>query len=195
MDAYLDTATKWVSETLPVVQNNVVMWSLIGYHWVTLFVENGFIWSIKTIRGVVDAHTPSTWVFTDRNAMPWSVKNDNKYSFTFIPSESAFRGNCDESTQPKKFQDIVTADLYNSDNSLRMDMSSFFHNVSWTTPVPSLYEMVTVYCLMNKLVYSSQVLKGFTLEILTVDNNVKLKCGGEVCMRPFEGWNMEVSIN
>ena len=195
MDEYLEKATKWVSETFPVVQKNVLTWSLIGYHWVTLFVENSFIWSIKTVRGIVDAHTPSTWVFTDRNVMPWSVKNDNKYPFTFIPSESAFRGNCDFSVQAKKFQDVVTADLYNADNSLRVDMSSFFHTVSWTTPVPSLYEIVIVYCLMNKMVYSSDVLKGFTLEILTVDKNLKLKCGSALCMRPFEGWNTDVSID
>ena len=191
VDEILESVTQWIQASFPVA----LTWSLVLYNWVSVKLENGMDWTAKSVKGIMDAHTPSTWVFTQRNTIPWIVKEYAlEYPLTYDPSLMVFTS-IGPTTVSNKFTDVVTAELCNSDGSLKFDMSSFFHNVSWTgSQAPTLYEVVLVYCLSNKLVYSADTLKAFSLNIFKADSNtVRILLSSPLMKCSFSGWEEESS--
>lgn len=63
--------------------------------------------------------------------------------------------------------DVVTAELKTP--STTYDLSSFFYSVKWYTTAPSLYELVLLYLLHEKICLSTDMLNSYTLNILTSD--------------------------
>jgi hypothetical protein len=63
--------------------------------------------------------------------------------------------------------DIVTAEL--TTPSITYDLSSFFYSVKWYSSAPSLYELVLLYLLHNKICLSTDMLNSYTLTLLTSD--------------------------
>ena len=186
MDEYLETLTSYV---YPVIQNTVLPWCLIAYHWVSLSFEKMSIYAVKTIHGVIDAHKSSSWVFTERNGMPWVVKGEHlNHMLIYFPEEMLFSG---PGSEKGKFNDVVTAELHNADGTLTHDMSSFFHNISWFGTAPSLYEVALVYCLINKNVYPKSVLSLFVLNVTTPDSTIIINLSSEDSKVCFTKWKVD----
>jgi len=186
VDNYLENLTQWVTDSIPVIQTTAVTWGLIAYHWASLAFETSVVFLGKTYKGVMDAHTPSHWIFMERNTVPWSVKEGPfHYPLTFTPSEMCFKSN--KGSEKGSFSDVVTVELRNSDKTLVFDLTSFFHQITWYGDSPSLYEVVLVYCLANNHFYNCESFKAFTLEVMTADSAVVSFHLSE-CMENFKGW-------
>lgn len=194
MDQQIDAWTIWL-------QTKIITYSLVSWHWITLLWEAGAHFTWKTVRGIRNAHTPEIWLFRERNECPWRIyrgQDENpSVEFTnvatWIPSHQRlyFRqpGTAQQTNQ--SFNDVVTAELYNTDKSLQYDLSSFFHTFSWRTSgaAPSLYEVVLLYSLSHNLFFSKTQLEGFTLEILTAEGDTILaKLSSAHTRIDFESW-------
>jgi len=174
----------WFYETVPVVQTTLLTWSLVAFQWVSAKLEDASVFAVKTVHGALDAHKTTSWVFADRNSIPWSVKDGHlNYPLVYFPAEMLFSGG---GTQRGKFDNVVMAELRNSDKTLIFDMSAFFHQLSWFGSAPSLYEVALTFCLTENLVYSKEALGAFTLEATTTDGVKTISLAS--AKEPFSGW-------
>lgn len=176
MDIQLEVWTAWI-------QTKVITYSLISWHWITWAWATTADFTLRTVRGIRDAHTPEHWIFRERNECPWPIKEGEDENpvvqftnvATWVPARNRlyFREGITARQTNHSFNDVVTAELYNSDKSLQYDMSSFFHEFSWKSsgPAPSLYEVTILFCLSYNLFFSKSQLDGFTLEVLTADGD------------------------
>ena len=177
-----------------ITYSQIVTWGLITVHWVTMYVEIILQFMRKSVKALSDAHIPSKWLFTERNSIPWSKKNTSEtnlssYPSVYYPDLKKFyihsRGGVKGG-----FNDVVTAELVNSDRTISYDMSSFFHEISWEGDAPSLYEVVLVYFLSKDTVFPKDSMKGFKLEILTAEaKEVTIKISSVEGMTPFTNWD------
>ena len=172
-DSTLDELSNWI-------HTKVITYSLVSWHWITLLWANTseFIW--KTVRGIRDAHVPDYWYFCARNECPWPLKESqhiDRFSAEAMWAPAIqrmyFRENSQSGTT-HSFNDVVTAELYNSDKSVQYDVSSFFHTFSWRSvrAAPSLYEVVLLYCLTHNIIFRKSQLEGFTLEVMTAEGEI-----------------------
>ena len=182
------------------IYTQLVTFSLIAVHWITLYIEILLNITKKTVYGIVDAHKPSMWVFPERNSVPWTKKTSGEvknysYPMTYNPETNTFIMNSRGGDGVKGgFGDVVMAELVNSDRILSFDMSSFFHELSWEsvskTSAPSLYEVVLVYCLTRDLVFTKESMKGFWLEVLTAEGKeIRVSISSEAGMANFSSWD------
>jgi hypothetical protein len=192
MDQYLDNLNQWI-------QTKVITYSLITWHWITWAFELSVGLTNVTVRGIRNAHTPEIWLFRERNECPWRIHRgqDEHPSLeftnvaTWIPSHQRLYFRQNDSQTNQSFNDVVTAELYNTDKRLQYDLSSFFHTFSWrsASAAPSLYEVVLLYCLSQNLFFSKAQLEGFTLEIMTAEGDTILATLSSAHTRiDFEGW-------
>jgi hypothetical protein len=178
------------------VYSQIITWGLIAVHWVTLYLDILLNLAKKTGKAVIEAHKPSRWLFSERNAVPWSKKtaNTNQYSYPIVyyPEETKFSVSVRNGDGVKgSFSDVVTAQLVNSDRILSFDMTSFFHEASWEGGAPSLYEVVLVYFLSNDTLFVKDSMKGFCLEVFTAEGkeySINISCNAAVA--PFAGWEL-----
>ena len=117
------------------------------------------------VETVYEGYREKRWIFPQRNAYPvmtsssWTNGDMLTYypaTYTFAPAES-----------DKISLDIVTAEL--TTPSGVYDLSSFFYSVKWHMSAPSLYELVLLFLLHEKLCLSTSTLDSSVLTILTSD--------------------------
>jgi hypothetical protein len=192
MDQQLDQWVQWI-------QTKVITYSLITWHWITWALAAGAEFTLKTVRGIRDAHAVEHWVFRARNECPWPIKEGEDENpvvqftnqATWIPARNRLYFREGGNQVNHSFNDVVTAELYNRDKSLQYDMSSFFHEFSWRSveKSPSLYEVVLLFCLTHNLFFSALQLDGFTLEILTAEGNtILVNLDSDNCRHDFDTW-------
>jgi hypothetical protein len=192
MDSTFDQWSSWI-------WTKTITYSLIGWHWLTAFYAMGTEFTRKTVRGILDAHSTKHWIFRERNECPWPInKGDDENPVvqfttlaTWVPSHSRLYFKEGGTHTNHSFHDVVLAELYNRDKSLQYDMSSFFHEFSWRSVEmsPSLYEVVLLYCLTNKLFFSKLQLSGFTLEVLTAEGEtIYQRLDSTRSYSSFDGW-------
>jgi len=180
--------------------SQLVTFSLVAFHWVTLYIEILLDLTKKTAYGILDAHRPSTWLFAERNTVPWTKKMSGEvknysYPMVYYPETNSFILNAKGANGVKGgFGDVVTVELVNSDRILSFDMSSFFHEVSWTGGAdlaPSLYELVLVFFLTKDMVFTAESMKGFSLEVLTADaKEYKVLLSSTAALENFKSWEI-----
>lgn len=187
MDTYLDKVVSWVNNTLPI-------YTAVAYNNVTSAAAAAFECSRKTVRGIIDAHTESSWIFLERNTYPLQLKNPYVFAnqLVYNPELQRFAlvNTLDTS---RNMLNSVTAEVYTSKGILQFDMSSFFYEVSWnTTSKTSLLELVLVYLLEQEKYIPTHVLKEYTLRILDSSCQTHdILLGSQRAMGPAKEWHQQ----
>jgi len=179
----LDTY-KWLYQTIP-------LYGIIAYNKGYQLLCMLFECNRKTVRGILDAHTPSSWIFLERNTYPMILKIDtcifmNELMYDPELHKIILVGMNDTT---RNTLDVVTAEVYHN-NSLQFDMSSFFYNVGWTTSSQvSLFELVVIYTLENEKYIPVHILKKYSITILDSDGNTHtISLGSTIALDPIEKW-------
>jgi len=122
------------------ISRSLITNGLIAFNAITTAWDFGYKYSVTTVKGIIDSHTSSIWVFRQRNNMPWVVKSGwmqpdkirNGISMEYYPSENKFI--VESGFVKKRFDDIVTVELLRiEDAGIVYDMSAFFHELFWTS--------------------------------------------------------------
>ena len=119
---------------------------------------------------VYEGYTEKRWVFAERNTYPVILSSSwrtEPLMLTYDPARFTFG----QGTGDKMSLDIVTAELKTP--SITYDMSSFLYSVKWyasaSASAPSLYEIVLLFLLHEKVCLSADMLSSYTLNVLTSD--------------------------
>ena len=150
--------------------------------------------AVYLCEAVYDAYQPKKWAFTTRNAYPTIV--NSRWSIdpsvdTYSPDTYTFI----ESTSDSHSLDIVIAQVETA-NKATFDMSSFLYSVRWYDSPPSLYELVILYFLHNKICLSTDLIDTYTFTALTPDGeDISVELGSAFAKKPFRGWNTELKVD
>ena len=178
--------------------SNMQMYLLSLFHTVSCLFERFYYFTQKTVQAMIDAHSSCTWVFSERNTVPWCLKDsvgmkNYVYPIMYNPLTQLFVLPSRVLEECSKFDDVVVASLVNSDKILNYDMSSFFHSVSWEAGKgrgPSLYEVVLVFCLSKDLVFTRESMQIFYLDVYTIEGkNYHIKLSEVEALNDFISWN------
>ena len=194
VDATLERATQFI-------WNRAVLITLIASNFVSKTFNALYEYSSTSLKGAIDAHKETVWVFTSRNSIPWvtlseeysydNLREVNKYPIVYYPKKKHMYINPGNTFETKSFGDVVLANMTNAEGTVNIEMSSTFHNIYWTSSgdSPSLYEVALIHCLSHKVVFTEKEMAEFTLEILTADANtvnISMQNAKEV----FSGWDI-----
>ena len=148
----------------------------------------------RSVKGALDAHKESVWLFTARNSVPW-VTHGNEYRsidypIIYYPEKKRMYMSPHNSSESKSFGDVVLASMSNSDGYINIEISSTFHGISWISrESPSLYEVALIHCLSHGLVFTEKEMGRFSLDILTADSaSVSVRLDSSEAKAPFIGW-------
>jgi len=150
--------------------------------------------AVHLCEAVYDAYQPKIWAFTTRNAYPtivnsgWSIDSSiDTYSpdtYTFIDSSSESQS-----------IDIVIAQIETA-NKTTFDMSSFLYSIRWYHSPPSLYELVILYFLHQKICLSTDLIDTYIFTALTSEGeDITIELGSAFAKKPFRGWNTELKVD
>lgn len=104
---------------------------------------------------------------------------------TYDPATHTFG----QGTGDKTTLDIVTAELKTP--SITYDMSSFLYSVKWylAAPAPSLYELVLLFLLHEKVCLSADMLSSYTITVLTSDaEEHAIELNSPIAKQSFRGF-------
>ena len=136
-----------------------------------------FVYAVNSVTYVKDAvvffcecvyegYSTKYWAFAKRNSYPIIVSSSWKKEevmLTYSPDTFMFG----ELIGDKITLDVVTAELKTPYSTY--DLSSFLYSVKWGSVAPSLYELVLLYLLHEKICLSIDMLDLCSLNILTSD--------------------------
>jgi hypothetical protein len=148
----------------------------------------------RSVKGAIDAHKESVWLFTARNSVPWVTYENGyqniDYPIVYYPEKKRMCMSPHNSCESKSFGDVVLASMSNKDGYINVEMSSTFHGISWTSrESPSLYEVALIHCLSHGLVFTEKEMDRFSLDILTADSvSVGVRLDSSEAKAPFSGW-------
>ena len=114
----------------------------------------------RSVKGALDAHKKSVWLFTARNSVPWVNLGDEFrgaiYPITYYPETKRMCMSGFSTTESESFGDVVLANMSNEYSGVNIEMSSTFHGISWTSSgeSPSLYEVALIHCLSQGIVFT-----------------------------------------
>lgn len=192
IDQSLDTAIAWIFEKLEILKNSFMIWSLITLNAVSKGWDAGYAFTMKSVQGIMDAHSKKVWVFTERNSVPWPLlendyKESDKYPLVYFPETYKLSGGTDSGLF--SFNDVVTAELKGRGGST-FDLTTTFYNLRWTAEYnPSLYEVAILHCLENKLLFIISDLQKYTLEVMTADaKTLVVSFDSLFTLVPFTSW-------
>jgi hypothetical protein len=142
------------------------------------------------VESVCEAYRTKSWVFTTRNAYPvmlsstWNV--DTSIQLVYLPDRKAFLENA---AYDKQTVDSVTAEVKTPKGTV-YDMSSFLYDIKWYNVPPSLYELVLLYFLHEKICVSTDTLNTYTLTLLTSDaEELIVPLHSPPAQSPFRGFH------
>lgn len=146
-------------------------------------------------QAVYDAYCPKKWVFTSRNAYPvllntnWTI--DSSIDLLYCPATYTFLDSVSESHS----LDIVTAEIETANKNI-FDMSSFLYSIRWHGVAPSLYELVILFFLHEKICLSTDLIDTYKLTVLTSDAEEHvIPLGSAIAKKPFHGWSTELKVD
>ncbi len=151
----------------------ILPYCLMAWNWITDKWDEGCEWGVRTLRAIEHAHKDDVWIFFDANHRPYHAKHDwpgiPDNGLVFFPETKSFllHNRIIPTPGVRRF-DLVSAELSTPDSSLRIDCSSFFHEVSWRgLAVPSLVEMIHLYgvCVKGKP-FTNEQINQMTLHIM-----------------------------
>ena len=163
------------------------------------FLEYIRVLFIKIVSAVVESFIDDLWVFSDTNTIPLKAKESwsqltfltaQPYMF-FYPTERKFLNIRNSEIHTRgKMTDLITIELVTSNGVHLYEMTEFFNSLRWKEElVPSLYEMIIVYLMVNRLIFTKTVLEGCSINIQTIDHESKrIFLTDEIVKRPFSGW-------
>lgn len=156
------------------------------------------------VETVYEGYREKRWVFAQRNAYPvmtsssWtnsdaagngclSVQGD---MLTYYPATYTFA----PAASDKKSLDIVTAELNTPFGA--HDLSSFFYSVKWHMNAPSLYELVLLFLLHEKLCLSTSTLDSSSITVLTSDaEEYVIEMNSVVAKQTFRGFTEGLKVD
>jgi hypothetical protein len=172
--------------------NNIYIWGLVLWHWVTEVAWITLDLGRKTVKGVLDAHTEEYWIFQVRNTIPLIVKEGTEEGYgdgiRWSTREKCFTGSSSGEITYKKFDDLIELQLYTEDGEKTTDLSYFAHTVKWNVETPpTLLELVIVWHIEEGRAFQIEDLKKKMLKVFTIENpDLTLRL--ENCTLPFTGW-------
>lgn len=150
----------------------------------------------RSVKGAMDAHKESVWLFMSRNSVPWVTHGNGyrniDYPIIYYPETKCMYISPHDTSESKSFGDVVLANMSNEDGYINVEMSSTFHGISWRSSgeSPSLYEVALIHSLSHGLVFTDKELDKFSLDILTADSvSVRVRLNSSEAKAPFSGWN------
>jgi len=185
LDSYVRNAVTWAKMMLPV-------YTAIAYNKASTFAAAAFDCSRKTVRGIIDAHTESSWVFLERNTYPLQIKGVYEFTNELVYNPELHRfSRVNTADHSRNMLNSVTAEVYNNKGMLQFDMSSFCYDVAWsTTSNTSLLELVLVYALEQGKYIPTDLLKSYTLRILDSSCQTHdILLGSQRAMGPAKEWH------
>lgn len=154
--------------------------------------------SYVALKAVADSNIPNILVFRNRNESPWLLKESDRPvlkgpHLCYCINDSKFyelAAFTDVSGEISRMDDIILAELVDSSGLGVCDMSHLFHSVSWSL-APSLYELVLINTLMNKIVISEEYLNGCVLNVTTLTHpSLSIKMSSTLVKEPFSSWDV-----
>ena len=143
----------------------------------------------KAAIAAINSRTPDTWVFLIRNAVPWVVK-ENLKTHSYSPSTGVFY--ISDTSESKKLDDLVIAEVLDASGTLVLDISETLHNISWTS-TPSLYEMVLVSFLSKDILINEGDMNTYVLSVTTLDHpDLKISLIHPAVKEAFAGWDVYI---
>jgi hypothetical protein len=160
--------------------------------------EVGFDICRKSVRAIINSQIPDVWAFTQRNSVPWILKegvppqdtlmvySPDSVKISMLPLTSV--------VHKKRMDDVITAQILDSTGGLVLfDVTEFFHKLRWNTSTdenPSLYEMVLIYFLERGILVSDYTLSKYRLSVSTLDTpNITIPLVGYQVKKSFENWS------
>lgn len=142
---------------------------------------------------VYEGYTEKRWIFTERNTYPVMLSSSwrtEPLMLTYDPATHTFgQGICDKTTL-----DIVTAELKTP--SITYDMSSFLYSVKWYLAAPSLYELVLLFLLHEKVCLSADMVSSYTLTVLTSDaEEHAIELNSPLAKQSFRGFTEGLKVD
>jgi hypothetical protein len=188
LDVTLERATQWL-------WNRALLFTLVATHFVSDVYNKVAEVAARSVKGALDAHKKSVWLFTARNSVPWVNLGDEFrgaiYPIIYYPETKRMCMSGISTTESESFGDVVLANMSNEYSGVNIEMSSTFHGISWTSTgeSPSLYEVALIHCLSQGLVFTEKEMGDFSLEILTADSaSVHVRLDSSEAKAPFSGW-------
>ncbi len=159
MDNSLQAVQDWVT-------TNILYYSLFVLNTITDVYDASKAYVYKTWRGALDAHVDRWYIFLDRNTYPIITKGPldrpEGCKGVYNPKTNRVIGH----RLPRKFDDVVLAQLKNIHTQSTYDMSFFFNSLVLEDRI-SLLEIVLLFCLQEGVFLPLDVLKqDYRLEIL-----------------------------
>ena len=141
----------------------------------------------RVYSSLLDKET-SIWVFTHRNACPWRTTTIPTNILYFHPEKKSFSLKTRRPTTKKRMDDLVTAEIFDSNNILVADVSEFFQSISLEA-TPSLYEIVLVSFLCNNILLTQDELETYTLRVMTTDiDTLDISLNSTKAKEDFVSW-------
>ena len=154
--------------------------------------------TLYKVKGVFDhlydtlynGYCENTWVFTSRNAHPVLLNNrwkvDSSINLIYSPSTYSFQKNA---SYGKSSLDMLTAEIH-TPNGFIFDMSSFLYLIKWYNVVPSLFELVVLFFMHEKVCLSTSMIDTYSLHILTSDgDDIIIPLSSKTAKEPFINWS------
>jgi len=189
-----------LDDTKAILMKQATIAALVAWNW--LSTTSSALWKLsqKSFIGALNAHKNSVWVFMQRNTVPWvllegdaNLANTNNFPLTFYPDSQEIHFSYEGEVVNKSFGDVVLVEMTNSVNSLKVEMSSTFHNIKWkgnNTINPSLYEVALIHCLTNNILFTEKQMSEFTLNIVTTDaQDISVALNDHISRCSFISWN------
>ena len=178
--------------------NWVVLNGMILLNMIIGFIEKVCDKVYIAVKAINDSSASDILVFRNRNETPWMVKENalpvsKGCNLRYSMNDKKFyevAGNLDL----LKMDDIIMAELVDAAGVGICDMSEFLHSVKWGHFCgPSVYELVLVNLLMNRLSLSKEFLSKCVLNVTTLENpSLSIKMSNPLVRDDFISWNVFV---
>ena len=123
----------------------------------------------KALTAAVDSQKPDIWVFLQENAVPWITKSDVHGVLSFSTTTKVFYNTWAlENPIKRGLEDVVTAEIIDSNNDIVIDATETFHSLRWSS-VPSVYEIILVLFLSNDYLLSEEKIRSYSIRLMTLD--------------------------
>ena len=134
------------------------------------------------VNSILDSQIPDVWIFPQRSTFPWIRKDAGEY-FCYYPDNLKFGINARH-----RFDDLVTAEIIDSNGRLILDCTEFFHNIRWADP-PTIYEVVLIFFLSKDLIMKEEVFLENSLKVMTLENpDLSIKLNNPKVKEVFSTW-------
>jgi hypothetical protein len=183
------------------------------YNWVILNgivllnVIMGFIEAVcdkvdVAVKAIRDSSVSDILIFIDRNEFPWLFKENalpvlKGSNLLYSMNDKKFYLNTYRPESFIKMDDIIMAELVDASGGGVCDMSELLHSVKWSSVFsPTVYELVLVNLLVNKICISTEFLSTCVLNVTTLENPfLEIKMSNPLVKNNFTSWTAFTVFN